>query len=447
MKRRRAFQLILFAAVVLMVIRISLFRGLLGTLRVSGGSMAEAYPGEHFVLACRDCRFRFRVDASTARRGRIVCPNCGFVNSLDRAASLRPGQRVMLDSWPIARGAIQRGDVLAAEVAEEGSAPVIKRVVGLPGERIAIRNGELYIDDLLWRKNYAQFREMAVLVYDDLHRPTLEQKQPARWKFAADSQHWQLTEQGLHWQRTGVVDESGHRVGLDWVEYQHWNCVDGPHPRFETAPILDNDPYNSASSHRLLPVRDLAVGLDVIAASDALLAIRLPVGAVFCEVRLRVDDVGGEIFLGGLLIDKFKTSAFRSGARVQIDFTLCDQQIWLHIDREQLVRLAIPAQRAADGEAPANSIEFGACRYRHSPADSSSLRLESIRIWRDIYYRGPGADGPYWSPPAPLADDEYFLLGDNPTLSRDSRHWPARSALRSNLRGKVWKRTDQIANQ
>ncbi|MBM4004776.1 MAG: hypothetical protein FJ295_16070 [Planctomycetes bacterium] len=447
MKRRRAFQWMLFVAAILVVVRLSFFRGLFSTLRVSGGSMAEAYPGEHFSLACRDCRFRFRVDASTARRGRIVCPNCGFVNCLDDGAILRQGQRVMVDHWPVTRGAIQRGDVLAAVVAEEGSAAVIKRVVGLPGERIAIRDGELYVNDELWRKNYQQFCELAVLVYDDLHRPSLEQSPPPRWKPDAGSEPWRLTAKGLRWQREIGNSESTHPDRLDWIEYQHWNCVDGPHPRFETGPILDNDPYNSASSHHLRPVHDLAVSLELITADGALLAMRLPWGADWIEVRLRVDDVGGEVFLQERLIEKFKTSAFRSDAWVNVDFTLCDRQIWLHIDGEQLVHSEIPKELANNTPAPRGSIQFGACPYRRSSLDPAWMRLERIRIWRDIYYRGTGVDDPSWNSAVPLADDEYFLLGDNPILSRDSRHWPARTVLGSQLRGKVWKRAEETTKE
>ena len=42
----------------------------------------------------------------------------------------------------------------------------MKRVVGLPGETIEIRGGDVYVNGAIARKSLAQQREMAVLVHD-----------------------------------------------------------------------------------------------------------------------------------------------------------------------------------------------------------------------------------------------------------------------------------------
>jgi type IV secretory pathway protease TraF len=55
--------------------------------------------------------------------------------------------------------------------------------------------------------------------------------------------------------------------------------------------------------------------------------------------------------------------------------------------------------------------------------------IELIVVWRDILHR-TAADGvPEWR----LGPDAYFVLGDFPSGSRDSRHWGPlkRSSLRS----------------
>jgi hypothetical protein len=48
----------------------------------------------------------------------------------------------------------------------------------------------------------------------------------------------------------------------------------------------------------------------------------------------------------------------------------------------------------------------------------------------------PGMHGPRH-----LESDEYFVLGDNSSASRDSRHWPAGTVRRCHLQGKPGKMT------
>ena len=47
----------------------------------------------------------------------------------------------------------------------------IKRVLGLPGEEVQIRDGDLYVDGRLERKDLAQIRAMAMLVFDQDQAP------------------------------------------------------------------------------------------------------------------------------------------------------------------------------------------------------------------------------------------------------------------------------------
>jgi len=42
---------------------------------------------------------------------------------------------------------------------------------------------------------------------------------------------------------------------------------------------------------------------------------------------------------------------------------------------------------------------------------------------RDVYYLGAWGNPLPWRMDRPLAEDEYFVLGDNPEVSHDSRNW------------------------
>ncbi|MHC5212794.1 MAG: signal peptidase I [Planctomycetota bacterium] len=62
------------------------------------------------------------------------------------APTLLPGDRVLVDRSHEARTAPRRGDLVAFEPPGQAEALYVKRLVALPGERVALRDGELLID-------------------------------------------------------------------------------------------------------------------------------------------------------------------------------------------------------------------------------------------------------------------------------------------------------------
>ena len=87
------------------------------------------------------------------QRPGIACPTWAAITcSIDRAAfSVRPPRR-----W----------EIVAFRRSSQADQIVVKRVVGLPGETIEIRHGDVYADGRLLRKNLAQQRALAMLVHD-----------------------------------------------------------------------------------------------------------------------------------------------------------------------------------------------------------------------------------------------------------------------------------------
>ncbi len=102
--------------------------------------MAPAVVGQHWSTNCLDCGCPFRFDQSTelpANRT-IVCPNCGYAKMTRGDAMAgwsRPRDR---RSQSIVRSLGYCGFPHAKDTAAG-----IKRIVGLPGERLEIRGGEL----------------------------------------------------------------------------------------------------------------------------------------------------------------------------------------------------------------------------------------------------------------------------------------------------------------
>jgi signal peptidase I len=60
--------------------------------------------------------------------------------------SFRPGDRLVVDKLTHRWRAIRRFDVIVFECQDRSGVDFVKRVVGLPGEMIALRGGELHVD-------------------------------------------------------------------------------------------------------------------------------------------------------------------------------------------------------------------------------------------------------------------------------------------------------------
>lgn len=60
------------------------------------------------------------------------------------ATTVRPGDRILVDRISYHFTDVDRGDVIT--FTGHGPIPLLKRVVGLPGDRLAIRDGRLYVN-------------------------------------------------------------------------------------------------------------------------------------------------------------------------------------------------------------------------------------------------------------------------------------------------------------
>ena len=134
-----------------------LVAGLAVPCRVVGDSMAETLLGAHREIVCADCgrRFACGVDPRSARP-QAVCPNCGYAaNDLLSLPEL-DGDRLLIDRTAFSLRRPRRWEIVALRHPQRANEILVKRVVGLPGESIEIRNGDVYADGQIQRKNLAQ---------------------------------------------------------------------------------------------------------------------------------------------------------------------------------------------------------------------------------------------------------------------------------------------------
>ena len=85
--------------------------------------------------------------------------------------TLCPGDRVLVNLWDPDLGDLDRGDLVALRPGRS-RVPVVKRVVGLPGDEVAIEDALLYVNDRLVDEPYVDHKSIDALFYGPVVVPS-----------------------------------------------------------------------------------------------------------------------------------------------------------------------------------------------------------------------------------------------------------------------------------
>jgi signal peptidase I len=412
------------------ILRTWLIEGLFVPLKVSSGSMAETLLGPHRVVTCGDCGYRFPCGAETRTSARgAVCPNCGFADNDLAGRPVVDGDRILVEKSAFGLRPPRRWEVVAFRHPERPRETVVKRVVGLPGEAIQIRDGDVYVGGAIQRKDLARQRAMAVLVYDADFSPTGSVWMPARWQSdpsGAASGGWEAGD-GRFRHRSAATTAS-----VDWLVYRHWRRLPGPEGKAEESPITNARGYNQ-------PPRERAE--NVYSIGDLLLSFRVLTSSGRGDLLLRATD-GGDEFTVRLHADQGVYEVLRNGRpladargrgtlpdlsrEVQIEVSLIDRQFLLALDGRTAA--SYPYEPSDGSRTPSvGPLAIG--------SNGLGVEVGSLRVYRDVYYTRPIGPSGRWGldAEANLSGGEWFVLGDNSPLSEDSRTWPSGPGVPASL--------------
>jgi signal peptidase I len=84
--------------------------------------------------------------------------------------NLLGAQRLIIDKASYRFHKIERGDIVMIDLPQRAGPPLIKRAVGLPGETVAIHNGQVFIDGALLSEPY-----LSQLTYSSRERAEVPQ--------------------------------------------------------------------------------------------------------------------------------------------------------------------------------------------------------------------------------------------------------------------------------
>jgi len=465
------------------------------------GSMAETLLGYQRFVECPQCHIEFPVNCSQEvdpqDRPRMEvdacsCPNCRFKEvwrdppgmphkrTIKEPPSWGSGDRVLVSKFPYDKhhlerlGKPDRFNVVVFKFPKEpqkGFVPMnyIKRLIGLPGETIAIFNGDLYVGDVeypqnthaqpareqdRWEIDYtypndpaadAAFRAnkfqilrktpeimlaMRRLVYDNDHQAAdLIGKAPPRWQADANS-HWAPDRD----EAPKVFRTDGSGGDVEWIRYRHLivernnvQPIDGP---VNPSPkeIMNFMGYNAGdpSNGRIETnwVGDLMLECSVrVENNQGELILELAEGSE--RFHARFDLATGDcslVQLGGrepkVLANQEKV--LTKPGTYALRFANFDDRLTLWVDGNLPFGEGVPYVPATPEPGHDNNKQPANIGVR----GGANLSVSKVQLWRDTFYtvypdpaQQLGVKTMYVQP------GHYLCLGDNSTESADSRSW------------------------
>ncbi|MFG0267326.1 MAG: S26 family signal peptidase [Rhodopirellula sp. JB055] len=367
--------------------------------RVAGPSMAPTFWGPSVQFRCAACSITLRVDAehwravqpslnsSGNRAGSIPrCWHCGTpihgesISVRSIAADVvivRPSTAVLLRSQLAA-------NETPVVVLKHGGKTHLKRVLAAPGQKVTSDDsGNLLVDGQLPSPSGLP----RVPIDIDQRRTGII---ASRWSCSDDSV-WQRDANG-NWNQ--VTDANVLSPDLVWLTYEHRNVYRGN----VVSRVLDDCPANLGLDRRLHPVSRLGISIRLRVTNDAVESTGEASRPVGRQVRAVVWTDRGTRVISKQLPEPpsrgyehvhFEPRVIQEGR--PIEETGLDQAVAAFVSASSPVAIG------------------------WNPRSISTL--SDLRLWRPVqwYVRSISS----WT----LADDEWFVVGDNAPVSIDSRDW------------------------
>lgn len=372
-----------------------------------------------------------------------------------------PGDRIFVFKYLYSVFDPARWDVVVFKWPVQPTENYIKRLIGLPGEQVALIDGDVFVRpasiardqrELSWsgpgwsvcRKPERVQRTMWSTVHDTRFMPRRPAADaPTPW--APLDSGWSRSEG--EWRFSG----SGRTV-LAW-DWEYWPVTDW---------IWYNQTTPDASDGRqaAFPVADLMLSTTLRAQVDGL--------RVAATIRSRAHEFRGEIdgdrarvtmtddFGTTVTLHESAVGAIGAGSPHTVEFWHADQCLWLFLDGrlvaggpgpgeydwtpEQRVRFAMEHSVEELASAPRNAFASPGRYSQVEPFwefEGGAVTIHRLVLARDVYYRadtyssagdghsraGSPALGTHPGASPILGPDQFFVCGDNSGSSADSRLW------------------------
>jgi signal peptidase I len=416
---------------------------------VTSGSMAPTLLGQHRRVTCFDCGLPFDVGSQADNEplwteARAICSNCGAADNPLANLPDTPGDGLLVFRGAFQWRAPRRWEPVVFRGTDDRRDPVVKRVIGLPGETIELVHGNVIVDGTLARKPLDAQRAMAILVNDDRYRPHTAQRsdgalirascwqprdeQVSGWTFEPGKFRYRPPDKTPTTAPANAPlrAPSSAPLEIDWIDFHPWQRRGASQGSREPTSVGVNDHYAYNQSRPILELH--AVG-------ELLLRCELKILGNHGNVCFRAND-GDHIYEVSFSmhkrpaifsVDGTEVFAERLPWSVGSDWVCCeistiDQQFLCAIDGELLFPpFELPETLPINSQAAPHRFTEGCFSIG---ATAAEVDVRSAQVFRDIYYTqlpegfaAPAQSTDGWH----VGAEALFVLGDNSPFSQDSR--------------------------
>ncbi len=414
-------------------------------------------------VACTACAFQFRPRNSkgftevTARPYAARCPNCTLVyEDVLESTNVHGGHKILVTKFAYAIGSPERWDVIVFQFDQWKN--YIKRLIGKPGERIDVWDGDIYVDGKIERK----YRHPRV--------------QESLWRKISDSsiKERPIAEVPSAWAEVAPVTAGRPNAPSKLAEWDADQLRWSVNAADEVAILAYQRPIDNYYNYNLLAVtgkgrfgspaaaivgdrrvefvaRPLRSGAAARSGGDRWVGGEIRDGEFTYQFRLPVGEASPErpailhrITNGAQNADPLR-AAFEPADRAEASIALApnvataiafenlDDRAAVFVEGELVLELeytSVPEGTDLSRvryEAPPNPPAYAGpeAHTLHLVVANEQVELTDIRVYRDMYYLGRWDDeGSSWSKSSyQLGDDQYLAMGDNGPSSSDGRVW------------------------
>lgn len=497
------FETLLSLLISVLLVRTFLVEGYL----ISTGSMAPHLFGSHKKNTCPQCHTDFAVGTEFDRSmtnqlpEQAVCPNCLYEEIEIQNRPVDRGDHLLVWKNAFDFREPRRWEVVVFRNPNDPLETFIKRVAGLPGERIEVRDGNLFINGKLIRKTLDEQRALLLPVFDASRVPSSED--PAwipRWSPALDNSNWSRAEPAGSWHCASNPDVTS---AADSLTYRHSLRSGGDHittvglfepltpaqraafePSADLFPLTPEPPFpgvhfveatNSLTcrgvmtnrvyhqliavdqtpsftaaierlrtASRIAPVNDFEAynehspvppeneisefflsffGQFESSAGSFTVTLAVPGARFSCRFDLDREKVTLEEVSSGKILRTGTFQLNRARDEFFVEFSGIDRQLCLAIDGTEAFEPWELPESVAKSKFPSEIASLGDVR--------GTFGVRELVLSRDVFYTSRytrHAVGEQYQ----LGPEEFFMLGDNSSVSSDSRMWE-RAAVPSKL--------------
>ncbi len=375
--------------------------------QIPTGSMAETLRGDHYRMRCVQCGYRFDTGWDSLSLDPPLCTNCGRLQPAESLGRMVNGDRIFVLKCIYQFFAPQRWDVVVFKNPVGPKDNYIKRMIGLPGETVAIDDGDVYINGRIVRK--------PVNVQEELWTPVYVQAYPP-----APNADW----------KSPFVNTSGSLWVFDPQRPSRFT-LDGPEGDKQTYTFAYDSgqkddfratyAYNDSATFSAMPqCSDVMIRFQVKGRDDkSVIGATLEKFGVLFAAKVELHGAMGFykykddrwVELRRTLTDGIAPEAFEA-----FEFANADRQLVLRWGQKRLVYDLVddPDLAAVSEQTTPPMVQVFGC---------GGLDVRNVGVYRDIFYIDYGNLRATAKEPFTLAPDEFFVCGDNSPNSLDSRLW------------------------